>query len=71
MQLKVFEWALVVGGLVLAGVFCFVLAAFGAYVQTRLDLPPVMQAALIVLSPMAGIWLALVLGAKVTGGKRL
>ena len=68
--LKVVEWVLAVCGLAFAAAVCFVLAALGAYAPTRLDLPPVLQAALIVLSPIGGIWLALVIGAKAAGNKR-
>jgi len=67
--LKVVEWVLAVCALAFAAAVCFVLAALGAYAPTRLDLPPVLQAALIVFSPIAGIWLALVIGAKAAGNK--
>ena len=69
--LKVVEWVLAVFGLAFAAAVCFVLAALGAYATTSVDLPPVLQAALIVFSPIAGIWLALAIGAKAAGNKHL
>jgi hypothetical protein len=67
--LNVVELALAACGLALAAVVCFVLAALGAYAAS-VDLPAYLQAALIVFGPITGIWLALVLGAKVTVNKR-
>ncbi len=67
--LNIVELALAVCGLALAAVVCFVLAALGAY-ATSVDLPPYLQVALIVFSPISGIWLALVVGAKTTENKR-
>jgi len=69
--LKVVEWVLAVCGLAFAAAVCFVLAALGAYAPTQLDLPPVLQAGLIVFSPIAGIWFALAIGAKAAGNKHL
>jgi len=69
--MKVAEWVLAMCGLALAAVVCFVLAALGAYATTSVDLPPYLQVALIVFSPIAGIWLALVIGAKATVNKPL
>lgn len=68
--MKVAECLVAVCGLALAAVVCFVLAALGAY-ATSVGLPPSLQVALIVFSPITGIWLALVIGAKATANKSL
>lgn len=70
-RLKVVDWLVSVAGHVLFLALCCLLVTGGAYLPLWLPLPVWLQVPLAVVLPFAGLWLALRLGAMLTGNRRL
>lgn len=72
MPLKVVEWLAAVCGYVLLFALSIGLISIGPTLVVRwVDIDPGVQALLAVATAFAGLWLALLIGARLTGHRRL